>query len=777
MTFLDQLNPAQRKAVEEIDGPVMIVAGAGSGKTRVLTYRTAHLLKKGVRPENVLALTFTNKAADEMKGRIAELVGPASRALWMGTFHSLLARLLRIECEHIGYHRNFSIYDTDDSQSLVKSIMADMMISQQQFTPSGFRSRISNAKNGLVTPADLLRRSQDLVSQRTAEVYDEYERRLHRANAMDFDDLLLKPLELFRKHHDVLRRYQQRFRYILVDEYQDTNRVQYLLLRELAAGHKNICVVGDDAQSIYAFRGADIRNILDFEKDYPDCKVFRLEQNYRSTKTILAAADSLIRHNVDQISKTLWTANADGDQVVVDVCEDDREEGRRVVQHIEEEMRRHKRSLNDVAILYRTNAQSRVIEDSLRRSSIPYTIIGGVAFYKRKEIKDVLAYLKVLANPPDNESLLRIVNVPSRAIGDVTIKRIKSIAAGERISLFDALASSHLEGLLTDRALRSVRQFHAMLTKYVGLKSQMSVSELVRALVDEIGILRLLKEENTTDSLSRRENVQELISAVTEFGELHSGALLEDFLQEVSLLSDVDEAEFGRNAVTLMTLHAAKGLEFPVVFITGLEEGLLPISLALDSREEVEEERRLMYVGMTRAMHHLYLSHARMRYHQGEMLYSLRSRFIEEIDDLHLTFRGQNGSSQHLSGTVVSSRTPATSRTGSLATAGSRTKSPAAATFHTKGLSAAASHTKSAATATRSLAADHSRHDPMPAYEDESQDVPALHVGLAVTHETFGPGRVVALNGRGDDARAVVDFVAAGRKQLLLKFARLRAGS
>jgi len=747
MSFLEGLNPAQRQAVEAVDGPVMIVAGAGSGKTRVLTYRTAHLLKSGVRPENVLALTFTNKAADEMKGRIAELVGPASRALWMGTFHSLLARLLRFECERIGYQRNFSIYDTDDSQALIKTVMADMMISQQQFTPSGIRSRISNAKNALIPPAELLRRSQDLVSQRTAEVYDEYERRLHRANAMDFDDLLLKPLELFRKHHDVLRRYQQRFRYILVDEYQDTNRVQYLLLQELAAGHRNICVVGDDAQSIYAFRGADIRNILDFEKDYPDCRVFRLEQNYRSTKTILGAADSLIRHNVDQISKRLWTDNPDGDQVIVDVCEDDREEGRRIVQHIEDELRRHKRSLNDFAILYRTNAQSRVIEDALRRNSIPYTIIGGVAFYKRREIKDLLAYLKVLANPLDSESLLRIINVPARAIGDVTIKRIKSIAAGERISLFDALASSHLEGLVTDRALRSVRQFHAMLAKYLGLKSQMSVSELVRALVDEIGILRILKEENTTESLSRRENVQELISAVTEFGDLHAEAQLEEFLQEVSLLSDVDEAEFGRNAVTLMTLHSAKGLEFPVIFITGLEEGLLPISLALDSREELEEERRLMYVGMTRAMHHLYLSHARMRYHQGEMLYSLRSRFIDEIDSLHLTFLGLEGGARRLSSSVVPPR-PAPAR-----------------------------QAKSIATAARSLAPDHARHDPMPVYEDESQDVPALHIGLAVVHETFGAGRIVALNGRGEEARAIVEFASVGRKQLLLKFAHLRAGS
>jgi DNA helicase II / ATP-dependent DNA helicase PcrA len=746
MSFLEELNTVQRQAVEAVDGPVMIVAGAGSGKTRVLTYRTAYLLQRGVRPESVLALTFTNKAAEEMKVRIADLVGAASRALWMGTFHSLLARMLRFECEPLGYTRNFSIYDSDESLSLIKGIMNDLQVSQQQFTPSGIRSRISTAKNGMVSPAELQRQASDLQSTRTADIFEEYERRLRRANAMDFDDLLLKPLELFRAHRDVLKRYQQRFQFIQVDEYQDTNRVQYLLLRELAAGHKNICIVGDDAQSIYSFRGADIRNILDFEKDYPDCKVFRLEQNYRSTKTILGAADSLIRHNEDQIKKTLWTSNADGEQVVVDVCEDDREEGRRIVAHIEEETRHRKRSLSDFAVLYRTNAQSRVIEDSLRRNGIPYVIIGGVAFYKRKEIKDVLAYLKLLANPKDDESLLRIINVPSRAIGDVTIKRIRSIAAGERVTMMEALASKGLEGLLADRALRAVRQFHDMLAKYIGLKDQMSFSELARALVDETGILRVLKEENTPEATARRDNILELISAITEYADTHEGAVLEDFLQEVSLVSDVDTAEFGRNAVTLMTLHAAKGLEFPVVFISGLEEGLLPISLALDTRQQIEEERRLMYVGMTRARQQLYLSHARSRYHQGEVMFAVRSRFIEEIDPVHLTQRGAA-----VGGHSTQSAPVARPRTATRIPAWRAPAKPAA-------FDAAAS-------------------DPMPSYEDESQESVPLHVGLAVTHETFGPGRIVALDGRGADARAVVDFKSVGRKQLLLKFAHLRTGA
>ncbi len=746
MSFLEELNTVQRHAVEAVDGPVMIVAGAGSGKTRVLTYRTAHLLQKGVRPESVLALTFTNKAADEMKSRIADLVGPASRALWMGTFHSLLARMLRFECEPLGYGRNFSIYDSDESLSLIKGIMNDLGVSQQQFTPSGIRSRISNAKNSMVPPAELQRRAVDIQATRTADIFVEYEARLKRANAMDFDDLLLKPLELFRAHKDVLKRYQQRFQYIQVDEYQDTNRVQYLLLHELAAGHKNICIVGDDAQSIYSFRGADIRNILDFQKDYPDCKVFRLEQNYRSTKTILGAADSLIRHNVDQIKKTLWTSNADGDQVVVDVCDDDREEGRRIVAHIEEEIRHRKRSLCDFALLYRTNAQSRVLEDALRRNGIPYVIIGGVAFYKRKEIKDVLAYLKLLANPKDDESLLRIINVPARAIGDTTIKRIRSVAAGERLTMMDALAAKGLEGLLQDRALRAVRQFHAMLAKYIGLKGQMSLSELARALVDETGILRILKEENTPEATARRDNILELISAITEYADTHEGAILEDFLQEVSLVSDVDTAEFGRNAVTLMTLHAAKGLEFPVVFIAGLEEGLLPISLSLDTREQIEEERRLMYVGMTRARQQLYLSHARSRYHQGEVMFSVRSRFVEEIDPLHLAFRG-GAAAAHDPQVQTQVRPRTATRTPAwrapVKPVGQRGGSP----------------------------------DPMPRYEDESQEQIHLHVGLAVTHETFGQGRIVALDGSGSQARAVVDFKSVGRKQLLLKFANLRAGA
>ena len=745
MSFLQELNDVQRDAVTATEGPVMIVAGAGSGKTRVLTYRTAYLLQQGARPDSILALTFTNKAANEMKGRIAELVGPSSRAIWMGTFHSIFARILRIEAERIGYGRAFSIYDTDDSQSLIKSIMNDMGVSAQQYSPAGIRNRISMSKNSMVSPADYRKGAHDPTSQRAGDIFEEYERRLVKNNAMDFDDLLLKPLELFRRHRDVLNHYQLRFQFLLVDEYQDTNRVQYLLLRELAARLKNICVVGDDAQSIYAFRGADIRNILDFEKDYPQCRVFRLEQNYRSTKTILGAADSLIRNNERQIAKKLWTGNAEGDPVVLDICDDDREEARSIVTHVQEETHKRKLGLNDFAVLYRTNAQSRTIEDALRRAAVPYVIVGGVAFYRRKEIKDILAYLRIVANPRDDESVLRVINVPARAIGNTTLQRIRAVASGKRLSILEALASPHLEGVLAERTLKSVRQFHAMIQKYVALMRDMSANELARALVDETGILHLLKDENTPESLARRDNIQELISALAEFTDQHPGSTLEDFLSEVSLVSDVDMAEFGHNAVTLMTLHAAKGLEFPVVFITGLEEGLLPISLALDSKEEIEEERRLLYVGMTRAEQQLYLSFARTRYHQGEMLYSLRSRFVDEVDPVFVSSPERNG---------LSMRTNA-------AASSSSTRSP---------------HAVHRAEHHRHQESDSYATDPMPDYENHSQEAFELRVGLRVVHETFGSGRIVALDGRGEDARAVVEFASVGRKKLLLKFARLKTG-
>jgi DNA helicase-2/ATP-dependent DNA helicase PcrA len=742
MSFLDELNPVQREAVRAVNGPVMIVAGAGSGKTRVLTYRAAYLVQLGVPPESVLALTFTNKAADEMKGRIAALVGQASRRIWMGTFHSIFARILRTECEHLGYTRNFSIYDTDDSLSLIKNIMGTLSISQQQYSPQGIRARISSAKNQMISVKTYMHTAMDPMAERTAAVYDAYERRLRQSNAMDFDDLLLKPLELFARSPDILERYHYRFKYILVDEYQDTNRVQYLMIKELAKRHRNICVVGDDAQSIYAFRGADIRNILDFEKDYPECQVFRLEQNYRSTKSILALADSVIKHNIDQISKKLWTDNADGEQVTLVVCDDDREEGYRIASVIQEEARKKKLDLRDFAVLYRTNAQSRSVEDALRRNGIPYTIVGGVEFYKRKEIKDILAYLKVVANPLDEESLLRIINVPARSIGATTIEKLVAFAGKHKVSLFDALASALEIETIAERTAASARRFHTMMRKYIALKKEMSVSELARALVDEIGILQTLKAENTSDSLTRRENIQELVSALTEFNDLHPDARLEDFLEEVSLLSDVDATEFGHNAVTLMTLHAAKGLEFPVVLIAGLEEGLFPLAASSMDNKQLEEERRLFYVGITRAMRKLYLLYGLARYKYGEFTYSVKSRFLDELDDSVLKVENATVRKQMARYRRVEAK------------AGGDLRIPRRTTR---------TNDEQAYTPDRT-----------PKYEDESQDIQQPHVGAQVYHESFGKGRVVALNGEGDNARALVDFDSVGPKQLMLKYAHLR---
>ncbi len=746
MDFLRHLNPAQREAVEAVDGPVMIVAGAGSGKTRVLTYRTAHLLDRGVPPGAILALTFTNKAANEMKGRITSLVGEISRHVWMGTFHSLFARILRLESQRIGYTRNFTIYDTDDSLALIKSVMTELGISQQQFSPQGIRARISRAKNQMLSPQEYRESASDPLTERTAAVYEEAQRRLKSFNAMDFDDLLLKPLELFSRHADVLERYQNRFAYILVDEYQDTNRVQYRLIRELSGRHRNICVVGDDAQSIYAFRGADIRNILDFEKDYPESRICRLEQNYRSTKTILAAADSLIKHNTGQIPKNLWTSNAEGEKLFLSACENDLEEGYTVVSLLEEETRREKRDLKDFAVLYRTNAQSRAIEDALRRNGIPYVIVGGVAFYKRKEIKDVLAYLRVVANPRDEESLLRIINVPARSIGEVTIRKVKRFAREKRLPLYEALVGEGLSSILPEKTVRAVRAVGELLRKYVDLKSKVSASELARALVDEIGIAQSFKEENTPESLGRRENVLELVSALTEFNDREPGATLEDFLEEVSLVSDIDTADFGHNAVTLMTVHSAKGLEFPVVFVTGLEENLFPIANALEEESELEEERRLLYVAMTRAMKKVYLSYASSRYRFGELSYSIRSRFLDEIDErlIETAQDGHGGGRSRPSKWAFPERQPV-----SLRDRGRRRK---------RGADETAGYFS----------------DAMPDYENESQETASLRVGSRVTHESFGKGKIVALDGRGEQARAIVDFEGVGRKHLMLKFAHLR---
>ncbi len=512
-SFLHGLNPTQQEAVKSVQGPVMVVAGPGSGKTRVLTYRIAHLIEIGVPAWQILALTFTNKAASEMKERIVGLVGEKSSQLWMGTFHSIFARILRTECERLGFQRTFTIYDTQDSLGLVKGCMESFGISWQRFNPQAVRSRISSAKNMLQTPEEAAGKAIDIFEEKAAQVYAEYNRRLRQFNAMDFDDLLLKPIELFQAHRDVLAKYQDRFRFILIDEYQDTNRAQYTLIRLLADRHKNICVVGDDAQSIYAFRGADIRNILDFERDYPEAKTIRLEQNYRSTKAILAAADSLIKHNVDQIPKDLWTENVEGEPISVIACDDDKDEGATIVARIFEESRRLKLDLKEVAIMYRTNAQSRSLEDALRRQNIPYAIVGGVEFYQRKEVKDAMAYLRVLVNPRDQESVLRVINLPTRGLGDVAMERILEFVAAQKIDLPTVALRAAEITTLTPKARNGLHAFGALIEKYRRMSTEMSVGELSRAYIDEIGLLAMFKEEGSPEAMARWDNVQELLSA------------------------------------------------------------------------------------------------------------------------------------------------------------------------------------------------------------------------------------------------------------------------
>jgi DNA helicase II / ATP-dependent DNA helicase PcrA len=746
MSVLNSLNPVQRSAAELLAGPVMIVAGAGSGKTRVLTYRIAHLLETGVKPYEILALTFTNKAAKEMKERITTLVGTQANSIWAGTFHSVFARILRQECEALGYLRSFSIYDSDDSQNVIKSILHALSISAQQVAPRAVQSRISGAKNQLIMPKQYDALAKDFFEQNVAKIYYEYQAKLIKSNAMDFDDLLIKPIELFQRFPRALEKYQYRFKYILVDEYQDTNHAQYVLIKMLADRFKNICVVGDDAQSIYAFRGADIRNILDFERDYPQAKTFRLEQNYRSTKTILAAADSVIKNNKQQIPKTLWTENPQGETIVLNEAEDDKDEGLTIAHQIQELCAREKLDLKNFALLYRTNAQSRSLEDALRRTGLTYVIVGGVEFYKRKEIKDVIAYLRLIVNPSDEECLKRVINYPTRGIGDTTIDKIQAFAAQENLTLFDALLRSGELTTISERTKNALRTFAAFIIKYKELQQTLSPNELARTMVDDLGILKAYKEEGTPESLARWENIQETLSAISEFMAANENGTLEGFLEEVALISAVDLAPDQRNAVTLMTIHAAKGLEFPVVFVTGMEEGLFPLYQLTPEASELEEERRLFYVGITRAKQKLFLSHARIRFRFGDVTYPVLSRFVEEIDSCLIErnasrhYAPSQGSSA--AGQPVRRYDPYERKKKPMV----EPKKPARSAFDDGDID----------------------------YASQSQDEPQLHVGAAVEHEIFGKGKIVQLAGRGDDAKAVVYFASVGKKQLMLKFARLR---
>lgn len=741
MSFLSELSSVQREAVETVNGPIMIIAGAGSGKTRVLTYRVAHLLKCKVPSHEILALTFTNKAAGEMRERVVKTVGSLAKDIWMGTFHSIFARILRKEAEAIGYSRSFTIYDSDDSLNVVKKCMSELGISTQQFNPNAFRAIISKSKNQLISHRQFQNQALDYIGEKVAKVYERYENRLKSNNAMDFDDLLIKPIELFQKKKSVLEKYQYKFKFCLVDEFQDTNRAQYVVTKKIADRFKNICVVGDDAQSIYSFRGAEIRNILDFEKDFPETKIFRLEQNYRSTKTILSAADNLIKYNRDQLKKNLWTENAAGDFISVIQCEDDREEANTVVRNIQTQIITKKLDLKDFAVLYRTNAQSRSIEDEMRRNGIPYVIVGGIRFYERKEIKDVLAYLRLIVNPQDGEGFKRAVNYPSRGIGDVSLEHLDQHTRKHSVSLLAGAEEAEEISALTDRAKKGLKEFSALISKYRKLKGSISLSELSRSLVDELGILQSLKDEGTIESLSRWENVQELLSAITEFHDTRNEASLESFLEEVALVSDIDSWDGEHNAVTLMTLHSSKGLEFPIVFITGLEENLLPFYSNGTDSSDLEEERRLFYVGITRAKQKLFILYTRMRYRFGEASFPTLSRFISELGETNIQFVSTHKRKRGNGGILESA-----------------TKLPNRLKRVIKRKSDEISYAS----------------DDMPDYESESQVQFELKRGIIVAHETFGRGRVLDVIGSGENQKASVDFDDYGIKNLIIKFARLK---
>ncbi len=630
-SILKSLNPRQLEAVEAEPGPVLVLAGAGSGKTRVLTCRMLYLLShSGVPAHSILAMTFTNKAAGEMKDRIRGILGRHTEVS-IGTFHSVFAKVLRREAGAVGYSPDFVIYDSEDQEKIVKDVMDELGLQKKQYSAKSVLGGISLVKNRLIAPASYAGMVTTPFEETVARVYPAYQDRLCRCNAMDFDDLIVVPIRLFAEHPGILEKYRSRFGFILVDEYQDTNRAQYVLVQALASVHRNLFVVGDDDQSIYRWRGADIRNILEFQKDFPEARVYRLEQNYRSTRNILKAAGSVVEKNKGRMGKVLWSENPEGEKVDVRETMNEQDEALRIVSSIRDEVFAHKRALGDFAVLYRTNAQSRALEDALRRSGMSYIIVGGVRFYERKEIKDVLAYLKWIANPRDEISFIRCINTPSRGIGEATTARILAYAMEHGWNLLQAcLAADQIEDI-PERIRKKVAVFASMIEKYVDLKDTIELQEWVPALIDETQLLSEYTGDPGIESQSRAENIREFISGVTEFA-ARAEPSLSNFLEEVSLITDVDAWEDKGTAVTLMTLHCAKGLEFPVVLITGLEEGLFPVSRSLDDPEALEEERRLFYVGLTRAREKVALFRAQSRRSYYEAGYRMPSRFLEELD-------------------------------------------------------------------------------------------------------------------------------------------------
>ncbi len=758
MDYLKGLNPSQRAAVEQINGPVMIVAGAGSGKTRVITYRVAHLIKSGVDPFNILVLTFTNKAAKEMRDRIMSVVGPEAKNIWMGTFHSVFAKILRVEATKIGYPSNFTIYDTDDSKSLLRAILKEQQLDDKLYNANFVYNRISSAKNNLISPAEYMKnehiQAEDFSTGRgrLGEIYLTYTQRCFKAGAMDFDDLLFKTNVLLREHPDVLYKYQNKFKYLMVDEYQDTNFSQYLIVKKLAAITENICVVGDDAQSIYAFRGANIQNILNFEKDYPDLKVFKLEQNYRSTQNIVNVANSIIANNQNQLKKNVFSENEEGDKIRIIRAFSDNEEGKVIAESIVQERSVKGLKYKNFAILYRTNAQSRAMEEALRKLNVPYKIYGGLSFYQRKEIKDLIAYFRLTFNPNDEEALKRVINYPRRGIGDTTVDRIIVAADKNNITLWEVITNAHQ--YLDTRSATPVGNFGTLIQSFQVLAKSQSAYDAALHIAQHSGVLKDLYDDKSVEGLNRYENIQELLNGIKEFSEREDieEKGLDIFMQDVALLTNDDnDKDPNADTVSLMTIHSAKGLEFPQVYVVGLEENLFPSQMSLNSRTDLEEERRLFYVAITRAEKKLTVSYATSRYRWGTLTNCEPSRFIDEIDPkyLELDFRPQakTGGNPFFE----NERSAWSSKTSSGGDVFSKPK-PATAPKTTSILPKA--------------------HVPTPGFAPS--DTSNLQAGMEVEHERFGFGKVLNIEGSKPDVKATIFFQGIGQKQLLLKFAKLR---
>ena len=744
--FLNNLNNSQLESTLQMDGPMIVIAGAGSGKTRVLTYKIAYLMTEGVDPFNILALTFTNKAAKEMKERIATIVGNEAKNLWMGTFHSVFARILRTEAHKIGYTSNFTIYDSDDSQKLVSRIIKEFNLDKDQYKYKSIFSRISSMKNSFITPNNYLNNEELLLSDKISnrskfyQIYNEYVERCFKAGAMDFDDLLLKTNELLNSYPDTLSKYQNIFKYILVDEYQDTNHSQYLIIRALSDKFQNICVVGDDAQSIYSFRGANINNILNFQKDFPDSKIFRLEQNYRSTKNIVNAANSLIENNQKRLKKNVWTENESGEKISVNKLLTDGEEGRFVASSIFENKMQSQLQNSDFAILYRTNAQSRSFEDALRKKNISYRVYGGLSFYQRKEIKDVLAYLRLLINPDDEQAFKRIINFPARGIGQTTLNKIaveaKNSLVSDYIFIKDLLKSSEI---LNNSTKNKLLDFVIMIESIKNKIEHADVFDITKEVLKQSGLYSLYKNDESLEGINRIQNIEELLNGIKDFVENNekSQASVSSFLQDVALATDQDNDTNDNNKVSLMTVHLAKGLEFPYVYIVGLEENLFPSAMNLNSRTELEEERRLFYVALTRAEKKIYLSYVLSRYRWGKPVDSEKSRFIDEIKEEYL----QNN-------VIQRSISKDFSQKSQFNKVGIRFKKPETRP--------AKNFVKLKSSSSKSNLFDNK-----------------LIVGNIVVHERFGKGEVISIEGQGGDKKAEIKFEKGGLKKLLLRFSRL----